>query len=373
MNQVRVSSQITSRSRTNRARMLGVILLLEVIGVFIVSEVIARWWLPSGHHFIHPQMLMQPSSRRIYDHIINQHAFTIDKPFVTNSLGFRDDREVPAEKDGEFRILSLGDSMAVGLGVSGEQTYASQLERLLGHRLSKVRVINAAVGSYSTWQEVDLLKEKGVQVRPDIVILAFCWNDIYIKRLPVVPLPVNLSGEQQDATLKYLRLLKRSVLLLFLRERMQILLFKNSPSFDWTHQQMIHEGQSSPYVEQAYTEVDTSLEEFGSLARKHGFVPILIILPIPAQVPHLAAPRHMQARIGAMAAKAGLRTLDVLPVLQHAYATKSDLFIPWDNVHFSPKGHEVMAEALEEYLLKEDLVPIQKTHGSAHERLQNSK
>src|SRR5205807_8992996 len=139
--------------------------------------------------------------RRIYDHIPNQHAFTIDKPFVTNAMGFRDDREVPVEKDGEFRIFSLGDSMAVGLGVSVEETYVRQLENSIAHRLSRVRVINAAVGSYSTWQEVDLLKEKGIQLQPDIVMLAFYWNDLYIKPDPIVPLPQNLSAEQHDAAL----------------------------------------------------------------------------------------------------------------------------------------------------------------------------
>jgi lysophospholipase L1-like esterase len=360
MNEVN-SSQITSGSKLNRGLKLGAILLLEFIGVFIVGEAIARWYLPSGPRFIHPQILVQPNSRRIYEHIPNQYAFTIDKPFVTNTMGFRDDREVPANKNGEFRIFSLGDSVAVGLGVSVEHTYVRQLEKLLDHHQKRVRVINAAVASYSTWQEVDLLKEKGIQFQPDIVLLAFYWNDLYIKPVPIVPLPKNLSGDQQDAALKYLRLLKRSALLLFLRERTQILLLKISPTFDWTHQEMIYEGASSPYLEQAYTEVGTSLEEFGSLAREHAFVPILIILPIPGQVRHLDAPKYMQERIGEMAKKAGLHTLDVLPSLQRAYAANPDLFIPWDNTHFSPRGHQVMAETLQQYLLTHGWISQRET------------
>ncbi len=302
---------------------------------------------------------MQPHSSRIYEHISNQQAFTIDQPFVTNSMGFRDDRELPEDKNGEFRILLLGDSMTVGLGVSLQQTYGQQLEKLLGQQKKPVRVINAAVGSYSTWQEVNLLKEKGVQVQADIVLLAFYWNDLYIKPVPLVPLPDNMSGEQHDAALKYLRLLKRSALLLFLRERFQILLFKISPSFDWTLQEEIYNGTHSPYLEQAYTEVGTSLEEFGSLARQHGFVPIVLILPIPGQVRQLDAPKHMQERIGEMAEKAGLHTLDVLPSLQRAYAANSDLFIPWDNTHFSPRGHYLVAVALQHYLSKEGLISAQ--------------
>ena len=313
-------------------------------------------FLPPGPQFIHPQMIMEPSTRRIYEHRPNQRAFTIDKPFHTNSMGFRDDREVPLNKDGEFRIFSLGDSVAVGLGVSVEDTYARQLERLLGGRFNRVRVINAAVGSYSTWQEVDLLKEKGIHVQPDIAMIAFYWNDLYIKPVPVVPLDRSLSGDRQDATLKYLRLFKRSRLLLFLRERWEILQYRIWPTFEWTHQEMIYEGRSSPYLEKAYGEVGESLEEFKSLGKTYGFVPILIILPLPGQVHSLDAPTHMQQRLTAIAKRMGLRTVDLLAPLQRAYATKPDLFIPWDNTHFTPRGHKVVAEALEQYLVTEHLV-----------------
>ena len=147
-------------SRMNGVFKISAILFLEFILLFDIGEAIARLFLPSGLSVIHPQMLVESNARRIYDHISNQHAFTIDQPFVTNSMGFRDNREVPLNKAGEFRILSLGDSMAVGLGVSVGNTYANQLEMLLRRRSDPVRVINGAVGGYSIWQEIDVLKKK---------------------------------------------------------------------------------------------------------------------------------------------------------------------------------------------------------------------
>ena len=83
-------------------------------------------------------------------------------------------------------------------------------------------------------------------------------------------------------------------MLLFLRERLNILWYKISPTFDWVHQEMIFEGRSSPYLEKAYRDVADSLEEFKALADTHGFIPILIILPISSQVDHLNVPVHMQ-------------------------------------------------------------------------------
>jgi len=347
-------------SRMHGAFKTSAVLFIECVLLFVLSETIARLFLPPGLRVIHPQMLVESNATRIYDHIPNQHAFTIDQPFVTNSMGFRDNREVPLNKAGEIRVLSLGDSMAVGLGVSGGDTYANQLEMLLRRRYDPVRVINGGVGGYSIWQEIDLLKEKGIHVQPDIVLVAFYWNDLYTKPNRVIPLPRNQGGEQLDADAgansKYLRLLKRSTFLQFLRERLNILWFKISPTFDWVHQEMIFEGRSSPYLEEAYRDIADDLEEFKALADTHGFVPILLVLPISAQVTHLDAPVHMQQRIISIAKKLGLRTLDLLRPLQRAHATGSELFIPWEYVHYSPQGHKVVAEAIGQYLLQAGLV-----------------
>jgi lysophospholipase L1-like esterase len=330
--------------------------LIELAVFFIIAETISGLFLPPALRYYYPQPLLVPSLRRIYDFQPNQRTFTIDKPFVTNSMGFRDDREVPVNKRGEFRILSLGDSMAEGLGVSAEDTYASQLERLLGPRYGPIRVINAGVDCYSTWQEVDLLEEKGMKVQPDVVMLAFFWNDLYTRPLNVVPLSSTESGERRDAVWQYVRWLKRSRVLSYLRERFQILGFKIWPSFDWVHQEMIYEGRTNSYIEQAYNDVSASLEEFKALADIYGFKPILIIFPIPGQVRTPDAPSHMQRRIEAMARRADLQTVDLLSMMQRAYAVKPDLYIPWDNVHLSPRGHGVVAKALEQYLLENRLV-----------------
>ena len=338
----------------SRWRKIGAAWAIELVVLFIVAEIVSVFFLPAPLRFYHPQMLMQSNSRRIYDHEPNQRAFTIDQPFVTNSMGFRDEREVPANKDGEFRILSLGDSLAVGLGVSQEDTYARRLEALLRPRYGAVRVINAGVGCYSTWQEVDLLKEKGVKVQPDIVMLEFFWNDLYVRPASVAPLSSSYTGD--PPLWQYVRWLKRSRVLSYLRERFEIVWFKMFPSFDWAHQQMIYEGRTSPYLEQAYSDVAASLEEFASLARIHRFVPILIVFPMPGQVRRPDAATHMQRRMEAIARRVGLPTFDLLPTLHQWYPATRDIYIPWDNTHLSPRGHELVAKVLEQYLDENHLV-----------------
>jgi lysophospholipase L1-like esterase len=356
---------------------LALVLVAEFGLLLFVGELIATLFLPPGPRFSQPQKLAEPHSQRIYDAKRNQRAFTLDKPFITNSLGFRDEREVPADKAGEFRVLSLGDSIAEGLGAAVEDTYARRLEALLAARYGRVRVINAAVGSYSTWQEVDLLKEKGLGIQPDVVVIAFFWNDLYVRPIHVVPLARAQSDEDKDPSLRYIRLLKRSRLFCYLRERLEIVRFRLWPTFDWSHQEMIYEGRTSPYLEQAWTEVRVSLAEFVALADRNGFVPILVIFPLPGQVHQPRAPRHMQRRLETIATELGLSTLDLLPTMQKAFVEKPDLFIPWDNVHLSGRGHEVVARALERELVERNVAGFDRsvrtaaagkhgTHGDRH-------
>jgi len=93
----------------------------------------------------------------------------------TNSAGLRD-VEIAVEKSpGVVRILSLGDSLAWGWGVSNGEAYADVLERALG---GEVELINAGVPGYSTDQQLLQLLELGPRYRPDIVLLAFVANDV---------------------------------------------------------------------------------------------------------------------------------------------------------------------------------------------------
>jgi len=350
------SSGAPSRVRRLPKYWIGIVVVIELLVLFAAAEFMASFLLPPAQHYINPQMLMEPDARRIYFHRPNQRAFTIDKPFNTNSLGFRDGREVPVEKGGEFRILALGDSLTVGLGVGEEDAYPRQLESLLHGTARPIRVVNGAVTCYATWQEVEVLKEKGALVHPDIVLLAFYWNDLYPKPGTVVPIAQEKSGEQQDATQKYLRLFKASRTLLFLRERWAALSNQIWPSVDWSHREMIYNGGTSPYLEQAYNDVRRSVEEFASL-RREGFLPVLVILPIPMQVQSSDAPSTaMQQRIEAIAKQSGVRTLDLLPAMRQAYAENPDMYIAWDYEHLTPRGHRVVAAALHQYLMGEKLV-----------------
>ena len=194
-------------------------------------------------------------------------------------------------------------------------------------------------------------------VTPDIVVLQMLWNDLFPSPFEIVPLLRDISVDEQSTMHRSLRWLKRSRVLLFLRERAAALRNLVVPAFDWQHRQDIEAGRRTPYLEQAWTDVERSLAEFAAL-REEGIMPILLVLPIPTQVQSAEPPpTAFQQRVGAVAAKLGLRMVDALPAMREAYVTQSDLYIPWDHEHYTVHGHDVIAGLLHRYLTEHRLVP----------------
>ncbi len=96
----------------------------------------------------------------------------------TNAYGLRDHDFPKIGPDGEFRILSIGDSTALGFGVEEADTYASRLESLLRERTDRrVEVINAGVPGYASTQLRLYLEHRGLAFDPDLVIVETNFND----------------------------------------------------------------------------------------------------------------------------------------------------------------------------------------------------
>lgn len=101
-------------------------------------------------------------------------------PFTFSGQGLRD-REFGPKAPDEFRILLLGDSFVMGWGLPPDQTIPAQLERLLQPRQPqrRITVINAGVSGYGPFQEAGILEDRGLALRPDLVLLQlFPANDI---------------------------------------------------------------------------------------------------------------------------------------------------------------------------------------------------
>jgi len=97
---------------------------------------------------------------------------------TTNANGLRDHDFPERKPGGEFRVLSIGDSTALGFGVDEDETYSARLENLLRKQTDRrVEVINAGVPGYASSQTLLYLEHRGLAFEPDAVIVETNFND----------------------------------------------------------------------------------------------------------------------------------------------------------------------------------------------------
>lgn len=97
-----------------------------------------------------------------------------DVRVANNSRGLRDSEKDLAKPPGTRRIVVLGDSFMWGFGVDNEDTFSTILQELI----PDTQTINLGVSGYSTVQELVRLQMEGVRYMPDVILLAFVWNDL---------------------------------------------------------------------------------------------------------------------------------------------------------------------------------------------------
>ncbi|MCE1247180.1 MAG: SGNH/GDSL hydrolase family protein, partial [Firmicutes bacterium] len=100
--------------------------------------------------------------------------FPDGKEIKTNYYGFRYE-EFPIKKPpGEYRFILVGDSTAYGVHIEEGERFSDLLEKDLQQRFpeKKIRVINAAVDGYSTFQIYELITTNLMKYEPDCILYA---------------------------------------------------------------------------------------------------------------------------------------------------------------------------------------------------------
>ena len=94
-----------------------------------------------------------------------------------NPQGFRDDPFAPAGAPGR-RIVALGDSFTFGDGIERHQdTWPEQLAELARRSGAEIEVDNLGIPGTNTESQRRVLREHGLPLRPERVIVGFVLND----------------------------------------------------------------------------------------------------------------------------------------------------------------------------------------------------
>tara|TARA_Y100001936_G_scaffold38600_2_gene36806 strand:- start:32 stop:1588 length:1557 start_codon:yes stop_codon:yes gene_type:complete len=187
-----MSVQVSYKKQT----ILGIIGLLII---FLVVETIANvWWITQINCEFEENeifMNMDPEKKRqlcvdLYDVktsgnelIPNQQSGSI----TINSLGFRGE-EFPIEKSaGTFRIFMLGGSTMFGHGATSDKTtipgYMETFFEDVDNNLN-IEIINSGIQGADSFNELNLIKTRLLELDPDMLIIYDGWNDLRTEYSP---------------------------------------------------------------------------------------------------------------------------------------------------------------------------------------------
>lgn len=304
---------------------------------------------------------------------------------VINSYGYHDTEFPEQKREGEFRGLLLGDSIAMGFGVTYAETFAKHLEDLLGERdrrFASHQIINTGVHGYSSFQELRVLQET-LRFEPDFIAVGFCMNDVtepFVVDERYGGVGVDYHGVSQGSSrisgylmneTGYGRLIQK------LRSRSkQLAAEKRRETFNVRY--MSEQTGRNPDIDRAWGVVLADLEKMYAIAKAEGIPIVVLVFPFVFQVsdPALRAP---QALLLEHAREHGVEAIDFTPIFEAEIFDDPELlallarrgYTPdevlefhqakleqyfFDSDHFTEKGHHVVAEKMLEYLLQKDLV-----------------
>lgn len=321
---------------------------------------------------------LRPGFRGVHEH----EEFEVD--VRVNSSGFRSPelREGPVD----LRILCLGDSFAYGYGVEGDETYAARLEERLQRALPGrvTEVVNAGVASYGTRQMAQLLERRGGELAPDLVLATvFGANDLadnlsagLTERGGIAMSSDAAAVVDADGGLRFA--VEYSDAWLWLRFRW--LLWKSgigslpTPSPDavrWGVPGLEDLARNPGEAARARWEATEHwLGELARICRELGAPLVVIHVPLPFQFDEGEWARSREylgleaeayeldavaRKLGELAPRLEFTYLDLLQVFGGEPGS-STLYFPL-NKHFTPAGHERVAEAIETTLFEHDLIP----------------
>lgn len=314
--------------------------------------------------------LFEPHPTRGWSH--RRGVVGSDSSILTriNSLGLRGP-EIPVEKPRDaFRVLFLGDSITFGFGLEDSETFAVQTGALLRARSSTKRVtaINAGVGAYTTWQELDYLRREGMKLDPDVVVLGFCLNDMVDL---IGTEPGMVSGRPMNfafSNVPHWSGLVRAVLSLRESRRTHAVL----DSVVWARVDPFRD-ENSPLrgledvyrdplpavVEKAWARSLADLDGVRRLCQSHGVAWVLMYLPMARQLVVGGEEIQPEQHLSAWSDRHGVFFLDLTPAFRAEVRRRGGDAgtLLFDEVHPKADGSTLIAEQIVTFMADKGLLP----------------
>jgi lysophospholipase L1-like esterase len=337
----------------------------------LLGELVARMVLPPPpDRWRDPQLLYVADPQLGFFHLPDQTAWQEDGLARINHLGFRGpELTLPKPKD-RFHLVVLGDSITFGAGVNDDETFCAQLEQMLRQKFSdrEFVVINCGVSGYDTRQEAILFHRFAPSLQPDLVLVAFYFNDL----LPSItdaengtPPPtgggtrITAKDHRPDQILRMgeetswvERTLRRSRALYCAGRVFRQLTSKSSEQDggQLLTERAVLEGNLTPAIEEGWRSVERALKKIRSSDELQRCPVGIVVPPCREQVTKDYPNAIYQSRVKEIAERLGFFVIDPLPRFIILRSRVDSLFIPYDRHHPAAPGHRLLAETIYDYL-----------------------
>ncbi len=338
---------------------------------------------PNLHHSLVPNAKLHTSNNEF------------DVTYQINSYGLRDYEYLLEKPKDVYRILMLGDSYTFGIGNNLEDTFSKVLERDLNKvGGKKIEVINGGCSSYSPLLEYLFLIYKGLALNPDLVILNYDISDVQDdykygqvairdssgKALKVPPVDVQYYYREIKKGYKSkFAFLEKSELYQFVMKRYyQLSKKKDAPHFYEQAQIVagdIEYDRDLPMREQSgdwkkhFENSAQNLKRIQELLKEKNIEFVITVYPygnllnekewaIGRKLRGFDAKKYSTPLFDYLqefCQQAGIPFLN----MKAAFEASKDfpLYYPYDG-HFTPAGHQIVAQALKDFLLQQTWFPI---------------
>jgi len=280
----------------------------------------------------------------------------------TNSVGLRNTEEPAADA---FKILAVGDSQTFGPYLANEDTWPAWSETFLRQRNGqkrKIQVFNAGVSGYTILDEYNYLREKGVHLKPDLVIIGVFENDIsdFAKeRNGMVQRPVN---GVQSRGLVQLKALVRSSALFSLAQSLKTRAQLASAGVDVARGEATVGRDSANAPPPAYKARYSEFFRQTVTLLKTNSIRLAVIFIPDAETAEGSAVSDMEPVIRELTQETGTPYLDLTPALRAQADPAERLYLLQridgrltGNGHLSRAGTAVVARAVVDWLLSTKL------------------
>ncbi len=263
-----------------------------------------------------------------------------------NGLGLRDHKYDLEKRPGARRVLVLGDSVAYGPGLDLDETFDNQLEqRLATAPGGPVEVLNLAVPGYNSEQEAAILRSRGLDLDPDLVLVAWAVNDFGRSRVWV------RDGEQMVEAVSdgpSVRLVGGAL------PGAQIWLLRRSTLARLGASAWARPGRGGAALDMDVAANSLALLDIAAACAEQGRGVLYALFPALGGTDEDAA--ALCTAIELLQAN-GLPYLDLTPTLQGAPVQQLRRY-PADPVHLSPLACELAAVAVQDVLLAQGFDPV---------------